>query len=491
MGTYSGRTYLLDYLAYDNIPNGYHDFVVNGVTINVEFYNIYGDVTYTSNTSLGDGTADQRMLIVMYWGNLTINSGVTLTATTRKKGMLIWCEQSLYNYGVISMTARGAVAAGQNIALIPGITIPAVGGNGGAAVSYTGTGARILNGNFGGSATYAPGGGGSGGAEKLAGTVVNTTQSGAGGRGTSYSGGTGGGSVGGVGTANSGAANGGQGGNGVVNSGSGDSRASSGGSGNPPGTGASVNGGSGNNGGTGTGGLLMVYAYRMYHYNEMQSRGTAPGNVSATAAATGGSSGSGAIFAMSTYWNANSNFYNVTSVASPTPSGGATGGSGGTGSATATSVSFSNRVTSVSLNYSSFTIDRLVQDGFQLTATVNPSSARDKSISWSSSNNNVATVNSSGYVTSVANGTCTITVTTSDGGFQASCIVTVKQIQMYLIVDEFNNKVYKSDGTDLGVISLSETVFKTYGTYYTTQLSGNQVNFIKNLKDPKIVYYVR
>jgi transglutaminase/protease-like cytokinesis protein 3 len=59
-----------------------------------------------------------------------------------------------------------------------------------------------------------------------------------------------------------------------------------------------------------------------------------------------------------------------------------------------------------------------------LTATVNPNNATDKSVSWSTSDANVATVEN-GVVTAVAAGNATITVTTTDGFFTATCAVTV------------------------------------------------------------------
>jgi len=61
-----------------------------------------------------------------------------------------------------------------------------------------------------------------------------------------------------------------------------------------------------------------------------------------------------------------------------------------------------------------------------LTATVNPSTATDKTVTWSSSNTSVVTVNSSGKVTVVGVGTATITANAS--GKTANCSVTVSAI---------------------------------------------------------------
>ena len=61
----------------------------------------------------------------------------------------------------------------------------------------------------------------------------------------------------------------------------------------------------------------------------------------------------------------------------------------------------------------------------QLTATVAPADATNKGVTWSSNNTSVATVNNSGLVTGVATGNATITATTDDGGYTATCAVTV------------------------------------------------------------------
>lgn len=83
-------------------------------------------------------------------------------------------------------------------------------------------------------------------------------------------------------------------------------------------------------------------------------------------------------------------------------------------------------VTGVSMSQTSVTL----ADGatVDLNATVTPSTATNKSVSWTSSNTSVATVNSSGLVTAVNAGSATIKVTTADGNKTATCAVTVTSI---------------------------------------------------------------
>ncbi len=83
----------------------------------------------------------------------------------------------------------------------------------------------------------------------------------------------------------------------------------------------------------------------------------------------------------------------------------------------------SDDVTGVTVSPASITITE--NQTSSLTATVLPSTAGNKNVSWSSSNESVATVNSNGVVTGVAQGSSTITVTTQQGSFTASTSVTV------------------------------------------------------------------
>lgn len=82
-------------------------------------------------------------------------------------------------------------------------------------------------------------------------------------------------------------------------------------------------------------------------------------------------------------------------------------------------------VSEVQLNKKELT---LTEGGTEkLVVTVKPDDATDKSVVWESGNESVATVSQEGLVTAVGEGKATITVITNDGGFRASCEVTVKK----------------------------------------------------------------
>lgn len=84
-------------------------------------------------------------------------------------------------------------------------------------------------------------------------------------------------------------------------------------------------------------------------------------------------------------------------------------------------------VSSVSLNQSSVT--KYIGDNFQLSATVLPDDASDKSLTWTSSDRNKATVDNNGNVTILAAGTVTISATAYNG-VSASCVITAKPVEV-------------------------------------------------------------
>lgn len=64
-------------------------------------------------------------------------------------------------------------------------------------------------------------------------------------------------------------------------------------------------------------------------------------------------------------------------------------------------------------------------ESLNLVATITPSTATNKNVTWTSSNEKVVTVSKEGIITAIEEGTTTITVTTEDGNKVAKCEVTV------------------------------------------------------------------
>ena len=80
-------------------------------------------------------------------------------------------------------------------------------------------------------------------------------------------------------------------------------------------------------------------------------------------------------------------------------------------------------VTGVALNKSELTLEAGKSE--QLTATVVPTNATNKKVSWSSDKQDIASVDASGKVTANKAGETVVTVTSEDGGKTASCTVKV------------------------------------------------------------------
>jgi len=105
-------------------------------------------------------------------------------------------------------------------------------------------------------------------------------------------------------------------------------------------------------------------------------------------------------------------------------------------------------VSGVTLNKTSINI---FVDGIEtLVPTITPANAANKNVTWVSSNTAVATVSSNGAVTGIDKGTATITVTTTDGGYTASCIVTVDLVPVTgIILDKYSVSLGIGDTTTI------------------------------------------
>ena len=141
---------------------------------------------------------------------------------------------------------------------------------------------------------------------------------------------------------------------------------------------------------------------------------------------------SNATFKVLTWSSSNS------AVASVTQTGEVTAVAIGTATITGTTIDGSNKTVTCTVNViptsvTGVTLDKTKLDlalaaKATLVATVSPSDANIKDVTWSSSDGTVASVTQTGEVTAVAAGSATITVTTVDGAKTATCEVTVKPI---------------------------------------------------------------
>ena len=135
-------------------------------------------------------------------------------------------------------------------------------------------------------------------------------------------------------------------------------------------------------------------------------------------------------------------------------------------------------VTGVSLNKSELAL--IVGQTEKLVATVQPSDATNKNVSWSSSNTAVATVDADGTVRAVGAGTATITVTTEDGNKTATCTVTVTEPVVNLPFEIIN---VTREGTGDAIVTAT---IKRKDSSYT----GNYVVVIQLMKDNEPIVYV-
>lgn len=102
-------------------------------------------------------------------------------------------------------------------------------------------------------------------------------------------------------------------------------------------------------------------------------------------------------------------------------------------------------VTDVKLNKDALTLEKGSNE--ILTATVSPDDATNKDVSWSTSDDKVATVEN-GKVTAIGGGTATITAT-AEGGKTATCIVTVTVSAEKIELDKTSLQMIEGDTSNL------------------------------------------
>lgn len=96
-----------------------------------------------------------------------------------------------------------------------------------------------------------------------------------------------------------------------------------------------------------------------------------------------------------------------------------------------------------------------------IAVTFNPADTDDsKEVTWSSDNTAVAAVDSEGRVTAIGEGTAVITATAVDGGFTASCTVTVKEIHVEdaVLAEDTPSELYIGQNHTISVVITPENV---------------------------------
>ena len=121
-----------------------------------------------------------------------------------------------------------------------------------------------------------------------------------------------------------------------------------------------------------------------------------------------------------------------------------------------------------------------------LNAVITPSNASDKTCTWSSSDEGVATVDANGKVTAVGVGAATITVTTVDGGKTDTCDITVN----YTVIEGESASIVEGDSSTVKLIAdgpfaeFESFVFNgnvlTRGTDYTVSEGSTIVELSEN-----------
>lgn len=138
-------------------------------------------------------------------------------------------------------------------------------------------------------------------------------------------------------------------------------------------------------------------------------------------------------------------------------------------------------VNGISLSYETLTMYK--GKSATLKATVTPDTALNKEVTWTSSNISVATVNN-GVITAISEGTTVITVKTSEGGYTATCALTV--------IAEEEETPYNPDTTDSDIYFITDSTLSN-GTYdstadeYTFSITKNYKQIYVNAPDKVIV----
>ncbi len=142
-----------------------------------------------------------------------------------------------------------------------------------------------------------------------------------------------------------------------------------------------------------------------------------------------------------------------------------------------------NSIVSVeSVSISDDDIEMKNGDTYQVVYNISPENATNKSVTWSSSENSVATIDANGLITAVSAGNTVITIETEDGKLQDMLNVVVTPLTSVEISDDnikiYPNPIQNTLFIEMGNISKYEVVINDIsGNILYSQFDENEIDF--------------
>ena len=121
------------------------------------------------------------------------------------------------------------------------------------------------------------------------------------------------------------------------------------------------------------------------------------------------------------------------------------------------------------------TLEMMVGESRDLGVVVEPYAALNKNVTYTTSNSSVVTVSKTGKLKAVGTGTAIITVKTVDGGFTATCTVTVTEKTPPLLFDFTGVAGMQQMGT--GYLTADPTVDLMQGLKVDETIDQNEISF--------------
>jgi uncharacterized protein YjdB len=168
-------------------------------------------------------------------------------------------------------------------------------------------------------------------------------------------------------------------------------------------------------------------------------------------------------------------------------------------------IEYAPTVTGISLDKNNIFFDN--KESKELIANIEPVNAINKLVHWSSTNNEIATVDSDGIVTAIKSGEAIIKAISDQGGFISECSVTVS-LNKYLFEEDgftktfdLNSKTWTTinpnsrDTKSKGISSLDNLIQNTSKSFNATNKnvlsSGNTFKQPVNLKSFKTISSIK